>query len=71
MRNRLSGKILQSLLFICQEYGDKNKIVVNDKLIEIFDEDKQSKNEEEKINLNESRKEIKRTASVNIYDKLL
>ena len=60
LRNRLSEKTLQSLLLFCQEYNDKNKIVVNDGLIEIFDGDKHSQNEEEKINLNESRKEKKR-----------
>jgi len=63
LRNRLSEKTLQSLLLFCQEYNDKNKIVVNDRLIEIFDGDKHSQNEEGKVNLNESRKEKKRTAS--------
>jgi len=64
LRNRLSEKTLQSLLLFCQEYNDKAKIFVADRLIEIFDGCPNiNQNEEQKNDSDKAQKDLVRTAS--------
>ena len=37
LRNRLSERTLQSLILFCQEYKEKTKIIVTERLIDLFD----------------------------------